>query len=208
MGPSFPCLFTSVLSWLTTVSLRTWSAGISSGNRCACTRMPTPLPSAWNRTVELLRAWAFDVHLTGMVMVHPKAGSPSVTVFVPMNGTWTTPVAARTPTATTMATNAARTISLMLRRLGSGSGRLVVPQGGPPPPSVALIDNLCLCCERVPGDLRSLLLEHDVERCSAAGGDRAPVGHVVGGPHDAAALVVEGGHDVGEGDGHRARIRN
>src|SRR3982074_3305106 len=182
VGPSLivtsvPCLFTSVLSWLTTVSLRTWSAGISSGNRCACTRMPTPLPSAWNRTVELFIAWAFDVHLTGMVIVHPKAGSPSVTVLVPMNGTWTTPVAARTPTATTMATNAARTISLMLRRLGSGSGRLVgPPQGGPPPPSVALIDNLCLCCERVGGDLRCLLLEHDVERSGAAGDDRAPIG--------------------------------
>src|SRR2546423_3269292 len=177
VGPSLivtsvPCLFTSVLSWLTTVSLRTWSGGISSGNRCACTRMPTPLPSAWNRTVELLRAWAFDVHLTGMVIVQPKAGSPSVTVFVPMNGTWTTPVAARTPMATAMATNAAMTISLMLRRFGSGSGRLVVPQGGPPPPSVALIDNLCLGCERVGGDLRYLALEHAIE----GGGGRADHG--------------------------------
>src|ERR1700716_4301738 len=212
VGPSLivtsaPCLFTSVLSWLTTVSLRTWSAGISSGNRCACTRMPTPLPSAWNRTVELLIDWAFDVHLAGMVMVHPKAGSPSVTVLLPMNGTWTVPVATRTPRATTMATSTTRTINLTLRGFGSGCGGPVAPQGGPPP-SVALIDNLCLCHERVLCDLGSLLLEHDAEGSGAAGWDRAPVGHVVRGPHHVAALVVEGGHHVGEGDRRRARVRN
>src|SRR3982074_3775027 len=177
VGPSLivtsdPCLFTMTLGWLTTVSVRIWSAGISSGKRWACTRMPTPLPSAWNRTVERVSAWAFDVHLVGMVMVHPKAGSPSVTVLLPTNGTWTTPVATRTPSATTMATSTATTINLTLRRFGSGSGRLVAPQGGPPP-SVALIDNLCLCHERVPGDLGSLLLEHNVERGGAAGWDRA-----------------------------------
>jgi len=45
--------------------------------------MPTPLPSAWKRTVVLLSACPFDVHLAGMVMVHPKAGYSSVTVLLP-----------------------------------------------------------------------------------------------------------------------------
>src|SRR2546422_7883829 len=211
VGPSLivtsgPCLLTRILSWLTTASLRTWSAGISSGNRCACTRMPTPLPSAWNRTVEPVTVSAFDVHLMGMVIVHPKTGSPTVLVSLPTNGTWTTPVATRTPTASAMTTRTARRISLMLRCFGSGSGGPVDPQGGPP--SVALIDNLCLCGQRIRGDLRCLLLHDEVERGGAAGRDRGRVRHVVGGPHHLAALVVEGAHDVGEVDGRRTRVRH
>src|SRR5947209_7311970 len=211
VGPSLivtsgPCLLTRAFSWLTTASLRTWSGGISWGNRCACTRMPTPLPSAWNRTVEPVMVWAFDVHLVGMVIVHPKAGSPTVLVSLPTNGTWTAPVAARTPTASAATTRSARTISLMLRRLGSGSGRPPDSQGGPP--SVALIDNLCLCGQRIGGDLRSLLLDDEVEGGGAAGRDRARVGHVVGGSHHVAALVVESTHDVGEVDGRRTRVRH
>src|SRR5438874_6446802 len=211
VGPSLivtsgPCLLTRVLSWLTTASLRTWSAGISWGNRCACTRMPTPLPSDWNRTVEPVMVWAFDVHLVGMVIVHPKAGSPTVFVLLPTKGTWTAPVAARTPMASATTTRTARRISLMLRRLGSGSGTPADSQGGPP--SVALIDNLCLCGQRIAVHLRPLLLEDEVERSGAAGRDRARVGHVVGGPHHVAALVVEGAHDVGEVDGRRTRVRH
>src|SRR5882672_1175317 len=197
VGPSLivtsgPCRLTRVLSWLTTASLRTWSGGISWGNRCACTRMPTPLPSDSNRTVDPVMVWAFDVHLVGMVIVHPKTGSPTVLVLLPTNGTWTTPVAARTPTASAMTTRIASRISLKLRRLGSGSGRPVDPQGGPP--SVALIDNLSLCGQRILRDLRCLLLHHEVERGGAAGWDRGRARHVVGGPHHAAALVVEGTH--------------
>src|SRR5439155_14304927 len=130
-----------------------------------------------NRTVKLasFMTCAFDIHLVGMVIVHPKTGSPRVLVLAPTNGTWTLPVATRTPTASAMTTRSARRISLMLRRLGSGSGRPGDPQGGPPP-SVALIDNLCLCGQRIGGDLRCLLLDHEVERGGAAGRDRAPAG--------------------------------
>src|SRR5260370_495723 len=170
---SGPCLSTRILSWLTTASLRAWAGGISWGNRCACTRMPTALPAAWNRTVEAVTVWAFDVHLVGMVIVHPKTGSPTVLVSLPTNGTWTTPVATRTPTASAMTTRSASRISLMLRCLGSGSGRPVEPQGGPP--SVALIDNLCLCGQRIGGDLRCLLPHDHLHHRGSAGRHRCRV---------------------------------